>query len=77
MTRFLDDGEIRLDNNLVESSLRDIGVGRKNWLFVGSERGGRAAAILYTIIITARRHGLDIWQYLTDILPRLADLSPG
>ena len=77
LTRFLDDGEIRLDNNLVESSLRDIGVGRKNWLFVGSERGGRAAAILYTIIITARRHGLDIWQYLTDILPRLADLSPG
>lgn len=77
LTRFMEDGELRLDNNLVEASLRDVGIGRKNWMFVGSERGGRAAAIIYSIVITARRHGLDVWQYLTDILPRLADLAPG
>jgi len=77
LCRFVECGELRLDNNLVEASLRDVGIGRKNWMFVGSERGGQAAAIIYTILITARRHGLDIWQYLTDILPRLADLAPG
>jgi len=46
-------------------------------LFFGSERGGRAAAIIYTIIASARRHDLDVWQYLGDILRRLADLKPG
>lgn len=75
--RFLEDGQIPIDNNAVERSLRDVGIGRKNWLFVGSGRGGRAAATIYTIIQSARRHNLDLWQYLTDILPRLADLGPG
>ena len=46
-------------------------------LFFGSPRGGRASAIIYSIIASARRHGLDVWQYLGDILHRLADLKPG
>lgn len=74
--RFLEDGRIPIDNNSVERSLRDVGIGRKNWLFVGSHRGGRTAATIYTIIQSAHRHNLDLCQYLTDILPRLADLSP-
>ncbi len=45
-------------------------------LFVGSRRGGRAAAIIYTILASAKRHKLDVWQYLGDILPRLANLGP-
>ncbi len=46
-------------------------------MFFGSERGGRAAAIIYSILASARRHDLDTWQYLGDILRRLADLKPG
>ena len=46
-------------------------------MFFGSERGGRAAAIIYTIIASARRHDLDVWEYLGDVLRRLADLNPG
>ncbi len=57
--------------------MKAIAIGRKNWLFFGSERGGRVAAIIYSIIASARRHDLDVWQYLGDILRRLADLKPG
>ena len=56
--------------------MKAIATGRKNWLFFGSPRGGRAAAIIYSIIASARRHDLDVWQYLGDILRRLADLKP-
>ena len=64
-------------NNAVEREMKAIATGRKNWLFFGSPRGGRAAAIIYSIIASARRHDLDVWQYLTDVIRRLADLNPG
>ena len=74
---FVDNGHLPIDNNAVEREMKHIATGRKNWLFFGSPRGGRAAAIIYTIIASARRHNLDVWQYLGDILRRLADLNPG
>jgi transposase len=77
LCRFVDDGRLPIDNNAVEREMKAVAVGRKNWLFFGSERGGRAAAIIYSIIASARRHDLDVWQYLGDILRRLADLKPG
>ncbi|NLF07654.1 MAG: transposase domain-containing protein, partial [Pirellulaceae bacterium] len=48
-----------------------------NWLFAGSERGGHTAAVLFTIISSAKRHDLNTWAYLCDVLWRLADLKPG
>ena len=77
LCRFVDDGRLPIDNNAVEREMKSIAIGRKNWMFFGSQRGGRAAAIIYSIIASARRHELDIWQYLGDILRRLADLKPG
>ena len=77
LCRFVDDGRLPIDNNAAEREMKAIATGRKNWLFFGSPRGGRAAAVIYSIIASARRHGLDIWQYLGDILRRLADLNPG
>ena len=77
LCRFVDDGRLPIDNNAVEREMKAVAVGRKNWLFFGSERGGRAAAIIYSIIASARRHDLDVWQYLGDVLRRLADLKPG
>lgn len=77
LCRFIDDGYLPIDNNAVEREMKHIATGRKNWLFFGSPRGGRAAAIIYSIIASARRHDLDVWAYLSDILRRLADLQPG
>lgn len=72
LTRYLDDGILDIDNNAAEQALRAIAVGRKNWLFLGSDRGGRAAAIHYTLIQSANRHGLDPFAYLRDALLRIA-----
>ena len=77
LCRFVDDGHLPIDNNAVEREMKSIATGRKNWLFFGSERGGRAAAIIYSVIASARRHDLNVWEYLGDILRRLADLKPG
>ena len=72
LTRYLDDGVLDIDNNEAEQALRGIAIGRKNWLFLGSDRGGRAAAIHYTLIQSAKRHGLDPFAYLRDVLLRIA-----
>ena len=74
--RFLEDGRIPLDTNLVERLLRPVTVGRKNFLFFGSENGGRTAATLYTIVQTARRHHVDVLPYLTDVLRPCQDYPP-
>jgi hypothetical protein len=71
LVRYLDDGIIAIDNNAAEQALRGIAIGRKNWLFLGSGNGGRAAAIHYTLIQSAKRNGLDPYAYLRDILLRL------
>jgi hypothetical protein len=71
LIRFLDDGRLPLDNNAAERALRPIAVGRKNWLFAGSERGGEAAAIVLSFVESAKLHGLSPYAYLRDVLTRL------
>ena len=70
-TRYIEDGHIAIDNNAAERALREIAVGRKNWLFAGSEQGGHACTIATSLIETAKAHDLDPQAYLTDILTRL------
>ena len=72
-SRFLDDGRICLTNNAAERALRGIAVGRKAWLFAGSDRGGERAAAIYTLIVTAKLNGLDPRAWLADVLRRIAD----
>jgi len=71
LRRYLEDGRLSIDNNNAERALRRVVVGRSNWLFIGSRRGGRAAAICYSLVASARRHGLDPFAYLRDLLTRL------
>ena len=70
---YLDHGILELDNNTAERSMRAIAIGRKNWLFAGSQGGGKAAAIAYTLIETAKLNGVDPQAWLTDTLTRIAD----
>lgn len=69
---FLLDGRIPLDNNSCELAIRPVAIGRKNWLFAGSERGGRAAATMYTLIESCRLAGVNRCNYLRDVLVRVA-----
>lgn len=72
LTRFLEDARLRLDNNTAERALRRVAVGRKNWLFAGSETGAETACTLYSILATCRLHGVNPFDYLRDVLPRIA-----
>ena len=72
-TRFLDDGRICLTNNAAERALRGIAIGRKAWLFAGSDRGGERAAAIYTLIGTAKLNDVDPQAWLADVLRRIAD----
>jgi len=71
LVRFLEDGRVPLHNNACEVAIRPIGIGRKNWLFAGSERGGHAAATIYTLIESCRRAGVDPFLFLRDVLVRV------
>jgi transposase len=71
--RFLDDGHICLTNNAAERELRGVALGRKSWLFAGSDRGGERAAVIYTLIATARLNGVDPQAWLADVLARIND----
>ena len=72
-TRFLDDGQICLSNNAAERALRGIALGRKSWLFAGSDRGGQRAAAMYSLIVTAKMCDIDPQAWLADALARIAD----
>jgi hypothetical protein len=72
-TRVLDDGRICLSNNAAERALRGIALGRRAWLFAGSDRGGERAAAMYTLIGTAKLNGIDPQAWLADVLRRIAD----
>jgi transposase len=74
-TRFLDDGRICLTNNTAERALRGIALGRKCWLFAGSDRGGERAAAMFSLIVTCKLNGVDPRAWLADVLARLADHS--
>jgi transposase len=81
---YLDDGRLEIDQNLVENSIRPTAVGKRNWLFIGAAEAGQRSAILYTIVESCRRRGLDPYAYLRHVLTRLphatnwqiADLTP-
>ena len=70
-TRYLDDGQLEISNNAAENQIRPVAVGRKNWLFAGSDAGGERAAIFYTIIRTAKLNGIEPEAYLRDVLTRI------
>ena len=72
LTRFLEDGILEADNNTAENALRPVVLGRKNYLFVGNDAGGRRAAILYSLIESCKRHGVNPVEYLTDVLTRIS-----
>jgi hypothetical protein len=71
-SRFLDDGRICLSNNAAERALRGIALGRKSWLFAGSDRGGLRAAAMYSLIVTAKMNDIDPQAWLADVLGRIA-----
>ena len=71
-TRFLDDGRVCLSNNAAERALRGIALGRKSWLFAGSDRGGRRAAAMHSLIVTAKLNDVDPQAWLADVLARIA-----
>ena len=72
---WLSDGRVEIDNNLVENAIRPTAVGKKNWLFVGDKDAGKRGAIVYTIIESCRRRGIDPHAYLCDVLTRLPSLT--
>jgi transposase len=73
LTRYIEDGHIEIDNNAAERSLRGVALGRKNYLFAGSDTGGERAAVIYSLIGSAKLTGLDPEAYLREVLTRIAD----
>ena len=73
LTRYLDDGRLEISNNAAERAIRPLALGRKNYMFAGSDAGGERAAAAYTLIETAKLNGLDPEAYLRDVLDRIAD----
>src|SRR6202041_2844184 len=73
LTRYLDDGLIEIDNSAAERALRTVALGRKNYLFCGSDGGGDSAAAIYTLLGTARLNGVDPERWLREVLSRIAD----
>ena len=70
LRRYTEDGRLTIDNNTAERTLRQQAIGRKNWLFLGSEQAGPRAAVLYTILAGAKRHRIEPWSYVREILVR-------
>lgn len=76
LTRFLDDGRAEIDNNIAERAMRSVAIGRKNWLFAGSEAGGKRAAAIYSVIETAKLNGIEPQAYIGDVIAKIADGWP-
>jgi transposase len=71
LVRYAKDGDLEIDNNGAERSLRGVAVGRRHWTFFGSDNGGRTAAVLTSLIATSKRHHLDPLAYLRDVFERV------
>jgi transposase len=71
LTRFVDDGGLEIDNNLIENAIRPSALGKKNWLFIGHPEAGERSAVIYTLLGSCRRHGLNPFDYLKDLFTRL------
>jgi transposase len=72
LNRYVEDGDLSMDNNFAERAMRPIAIGRKNWLFVGSERAGHRAAILTSLVASCKNNFVEPWAYLKDVFDRLA-----
>ncbi len=72
MRQYVNDGRLTIDNNVSERTLRIQAIGRKNWEFLGSAAAGPRAAVLFTILAGAKRHRLEPWAYVRDVLLRLS-----
>jgi hypothetical protein len=73
-TQYTTSGILAIDNNISENALRAVALGRKNWMFAGSDRGGRTAAVLFSMIASCKLHDVEPWSWLRDVLRRLPDL---
>jgi hypothetical protein len=76
MQTFLEDGRVEIDNNDTENDIRPSAVGKKNWLFVGSPEAGKRSAVIYTLLISARNHGVDPQAYLKHLIEHLPVTRP-
>ena len=74
--RFLESGAIRLDNNCTEAAIKGPVMGKKAWLFFGNEQGGETAAALFTVMMTCKRHAIDVQAYLLDVLQHIKQATP-
>lgn len=75
LTRYLENGHLEIDNNLTENAIRPSAVGKRNWLFIGHPQAGWRSAVIYSVIVSCRRRGLDPWEYLRDVLQRLPGMK--
>lgn len=71
LTRFVDDGTLEIDNNLIENAIRPSALGKRNWLFFGHPTAGERSAVIYTLLGSCRRHSLNPFEYLKDLFTRL------
>ena len=72
---FLEDGRLEIDNNLIENAIRPTAIGKKNCLFIGDAAAGERSAIIYTVIESCRRRGLDPFAYLREVFTRLPTMT--
>ncbi len=73
LCRYIEDGDLAIDNNRAERSLRGVVVGRQNWLFFGSDGGGETAAVLRSFMVSCQQAGVEPYAYMCDVLRRIAD----
>jgi transposase len=75
LNRYLEDGRLEIDNNLTENAIRPSAIGKKNWLFIGHPEAGWRSAVIYSIVVSCQRRGIEPWDYLRDVLARLPGLK--
>jgi len=75
LSRYLLDGRLEIDNNLTENAIRPSAVGKKNWLFIGHPEAGWRSAVIYSIVVSCQRRGIEPWDYLKDVLTRLPGMK--
>ena len=73
LNQYVNDGELKIDNNHCEREMKYVAMGEKAWLFFGSDQGGKNHAIVASVLSTCRRHGIEPWAYLNDVIQRLAE----
>ena len=76
LTVYLEDGRLDIDNNAAERAIRPFAIGRKNWLFMGNPKGAEAAAVIYSLIETAKGNGIDPYKYLRYLLQTIPSIAP-